>query len=212
MEPTEKYVDKAKENIASFLDGMVNTCQYLIKDAWIMFLKSRVSLQFERKQYEKIAKQTVEELTNNILKDNKVSDRVEKIHTIANSKEYWAGWVVAWYQETTGLRFAEITKPMNIVEIMKLHKMYEDQPLQKVKAKIDKVRKQRTVGTNLKLCREMAGLTQPELSDRSQVPYKELQKYEQGRKDINKAPREMLDRLAKVLSCKIEDMYETPLE
>ena len=208
MEVAKGYLREAQENIGKLLNGLVNTQQYTLNDAWRLFLLSNTALQFERKQYIVIAKQSVEELVNAVLKDNKKQWDVVKIHNIFNSKEHWTGWAVAGYQAETGLRFSEITRLKNIVEIQRMCQTFEGQPIQGFIEHMNKIKKKKERGTNLKICREMAGITQPELSRRSQIPFRQLKLYEQGRKDINKLPREQLEKLAEILSCEVEDMLE----
>jgi transcriptional regulator with XRE-family HTH domain len=52
------------------------------------------------------------------------------------------------------------------------------------------------------------GISQAELSRRSQIPKRTLQQYEQRQKDINKAIAETLFALSKVLGCPMEELLE----
>ena len=59
---------------------------------------------------------------------------------------------------------------------------------------------------NLKLIREANELTQLRLSELSGVKFRLIQDYEQGVKNIKKAPREIVEALSHVLNCKPEDI------
>ena len=57
--------------------------------------------------------------------------------------------------------------------------------------------------SNLQLKRKAANLTQRELAERSGVPLRTLQYYEQGVLDINKASAATVCRLALALECDV---------
>lgn len=54
--------------------------------------------------------------------------------------------------------------------------------------------------------RERKGLSQSQLAELSNVSIRTIQNYEQGTRDINKAPGKILNSLAKALDCRIEDL------
>lgn len=61
---------------------------------------------------------------------------------------------------------------------------------------------------NLKRIRKANCLLQADLSDKSGVNLRMIQKYENGEKDINKAQALTLYKISKVLNCNIEDLLE----
>ena len=62
--------------------------------------------------------------------------------------------------------------------------------------------------TKLKEKRTEQGITQLELAVRSETNLRNLQDYEQGHKDINKACAITVYKLAQALNCKVEDILE----
>lgn len=60
----------------------------------------------------------------------------------------------------------------------------------------------------LKTLREEAGLSQSQLSEKSGVALKSIQKYEQRERDINKAQGFIIKSLAGALGCKMEDLLD----
>ena len=60
----------------------------------------------------------------------------------------------------------------------------------------------------LKKIRTNRGITQCGLATITSVNVRMIQKYEQGERDINKASGETLYKLAKALSCNIEDLLD----
>lgn len=62
--------------------------------------------------------------------------------------------------------------------------------------------------SNLKTIREAAGLSQRDLAQESGVQIRQIQNYEQGRRDINKASALTLYCLAQTLGCNMENLLE----
>lgn len=62
--------------------------------------------------------------------------------------------------------------------------------------------------TNLKRIRTAYGYTQAELAERSGVSLRSIQMYEQRNKNINKVSVDMVNSLAKVFGCTMEDLIE----
>lgn len=56
--------------------------------------------------------------------------------------------------------------------------------------------------------RKKRGLTQAELAEASNVSYRTIQEYEQGRSDLNKASVMTVYQIAKALNCTVEDLIE----
>lgn len=62
--------------------------------------------------------------------------------------------------------------------------------------------------SKLKQIREAAGLSQSQLANASGVKTRNIQAYEQGENDINKAQALTLYQIAKVLNVSMEDLLE----
>ena len=60
--------------------------------------------------------------------------------------------------------------------------------------------------SNLKLTREYKGFSQSKLAELSRVPLRNIQAYEQGYKDINKAQCVTVLQLAEALGCDVYDI------
>lgn len=62
--------------------------------------------------------------------------------------------------------------------------------------------------TNLQIIRKLRSLGQKKLADRSGIPIRTIQQYEQRQKDINKARSDTLHGLAATLDCRMEELLE----
>lgn len=67
---------------------------------------------------------------------------------------------------------------------------------------------QNRVESYLKLLRKRARLSQSQLAEKTGIPVKTIQQYEQRRKDINKAQAEYVIKLSQVLCCKPQELME----
>ena len=62
--------------------------------------------------------------------------------------------------------------------------------------------------TNLQRIRQTAGLSQRQLAEKAQINFRTLQDYEQGRKKINRAAAEDVQRIADALGCSVKNILE----
>lgn len=65
--------------------------------------------------------------------------------------------------------------------------------------------------SNLKKMREVSGMSQSKLAEKSNVKLRMIQVYEQGYRDIDGANLETLLDLASALDCKVADILENPI-
>lgn len=124
------------------------------------------------------------------------------------SPEYWCGWILAFYQWSTGKSFKEIKKYLPMSEIYKLYPTLHEASEEKFVDIADSILKHQNLPTSLQTVRKAAGLSQRKLSEKSGVTLRMIQQYEQRAKDINKATASSLFALARVLGCKAEDLLE----
>lgn len=126
------------------------------------------------------------------------------------SPEYWAGWVLAYYQHESGLRFADMAA--NGLKLSKVISMYllHEADISRFVATANGIIRNNLAGreTNLKRIRLARGYSQAQLAEISDVKVRTIQLYEQRQNDINKAQASTLLRLSRALGCKMEDLME----
>lgn len=59
---------------------------------------------------------------------------------------------------------------------------------------------------NLKILRELRGMSRRELAERTGISFRSIQDYEQGHKDLASAKGETLQKISQVLGCSMEDL------
>lgn len=205
----KSYLSNAQKNLACMLDYLVNELDNPIETAWKWFLGSKAAIQFEQGDCSVIVGKSGIELAYSVLKDagKERPDTVQML-PFNRSREYWTGWVLAYYQWETGLPFSEIEEAIPVQEICMLYEPYHEMDIRQLTDRLNELYHEANPDTRLKTARVMAGLSQSELAEMSGVSVRTIQQYEQRQKSINKARSETLLRLSRALCCDMEDLME----
>lgn len=205
----EIYVSKAQAVLGDAFDYAVNTCN-IPGDTFVkLFTVSTVSRRMEKGEPSLLAGKSGTELVADILLETtgKSMDVPAEEH-FSRSKEYWIGWVTAYYQWYSSRKYNDIFKVFSFADLKNMYAMLHEADISKFVSVADEKMKEYFRNTNLKRIRTAYGCTQAELAKWSGVSLRSVQMYEQRQKDINKASVDALYRLAKVLGCVIEDLME----
>ena len=140
------------------------------------------------------------ELTDAVLSSLNLSYTLKTpSHNDFRGKEFWAGWILAYYQWFSGRRFEDIVKgglPLSAVLSMYiLHEADESKFVASANEIIARNKENRK--TKLFEIRKARGFTQQQLSEASGVTLRMIQLYEQRQNDISKAQVNMVLSLAK---------------
>lgn len=103
---------------------------------------------------------------------------------------------------------AVLEQAVPITKVRLLYTPYHEMDVKQFADKMNELYRAAKPETNLKALRALAGLSQSELAEQTDVPVRTIQQYEQRQKDINKAQAETLLRLARTLNCNVEDLME----
>ena len=203
------YLEKAKTTMAHMLDYVVYDLQYDMGDFFQLFIESGMARRFEKGDSRTIAGCSGIELAREVLEKSGRFATAEEPRYVANrSREYWTGYVLAYYQWLSGKSFAEITDKVSVEQIRELYSPYHEMDIRQFTERMDELCQKAQPETRLKVRRVESGLSQRELAESAGVPLRTLQEYEQGRKDISKAQVAYLIMLAKALCCEVEDLVE----
>lgn len=198
------YLEKARIALGRMLDFAVYDLKYSLSDFWDLFLASDTSRRFERGDVSVLVGRSGVELAYDIIGNADI----KPTYSFERSKEYWTGWAIAYYQWQNGLSFRKITEHIPIEEILRLYSPYHEMDIRQFCDKMDELYIERKRDTNLKINRSRVGITQAQLAERTDIPLRTIQQYEQGRKNINKAQAEYVVKLAKALYCEPIDLLE----
>ena len=203
------YLEKARTSLARMFDFAVHDLGFELADFFKLFIVSGYADLFGKGDIRTIAGCSGIELTYAVLdKCNITYKRVTPRNDMDRSREYWAGWALAYYQFHSVLSFASIEKQVPINDIIAMYNPYHEMDIHHFVDHMNNLIHANRQEANLKRLRLYAKLSQRELARESEIPLRTIQQYEQRQKNINKAGADYIITLARVLGCKAEDLLE----
>ena len=206
---SEVYLDDAMQNLGDMLDFAVCDCGFQPDEFFDKFISSGVARKFEKGNPKYIAGMSGMELVSEIvfLTEGK---RLEITPIVKEYRgcEYWAGWIMAYYQWYRGMRFLDMVESgLGVSEVLSLYILHEADESKFVET-ADKIMRENKMekASKLSCIRKARGMTQRELAEASGVSLRMIQLYEQQQNDINKAQARVVMYLARVLGCEMEDL------
>ena len=116
------YLNGAMRNLAVMLDCGVRKYGYSIQDFYKKFLMSDVARQFANGNPRYLVGLSGAELTDMVVQQsgNTVSEKNDGTYTVG--PEFWAGWVLAYYQWRSRRSFAYMQKRgLGITEVISMY-------------------------------------------------------------------------------------------
>lgn len=205
----ELYLPLAQRVLGDMYDFAVNTLGYGLAKFNDMFVVCGMARQFEignptyvaGKNGCEIARLVVEMCTGNAPLD-------DDIMYLDKSQEYWIGWSLAYYQWKSGMSFGKINESVPIDEMYNMYPTLHEADISLFIEVMDRKMHDDNKKSMLKRMREYARLSQRELADKSGVPLRQIQLFEQGQRNINKAQVQTLLMLSRTLSCDVETLCD----
>lgn len=203
------YLEDAMENLGEMLDFAVNHCNMEIEDVINLFISGGWAEQYEKGVPKYICGMTGTELFLDMLSDSGIDITYRNMEVdYEYTAEYWCGHMLVYYQWYTGMRFKDVLSYVTIKEILKLYPSLQDASETRFVNALNKLINKKRPVSRLSYIRNVVGISQRELADKSGVTLRMVQQYEQRAKDINKASVTNLLALSKSLGCAIEDLLE----
>ena len=208
------YLDDAQQNLAVMFDYAIRLLKYDADQFFLYFIQSEVAQKFEHANPKYIAGMCGIELAQNVLNKIGAAPKFPDDPKIELGKEFWLGWVLAYYQWYSGLRFSDLQEyglvPSEILSRYILH----EADISKFVSTANKIilANKAASPTRLQKIRKARGLTQKELSELSGVSLRMIQLYEQRQNDINQASGQTINALARALCCNFYEIMEIELE
>ena len=208
----DTYLDDAMNNLGDMFDYAVNDCGYDAEEFFTFFIVSGVAAAFEKGNPKYVAGLSGPELVSEVIyRTQKTRLDTEPSEDIEKSCEYWAGWILAYYQWYSARRFEHMRKNgLSMERVLSLYPTLHESDVTKFVAVADQIIKKNSAGgvSNLQRIRKACGMSQSKLAKESGAALRMIQLYEQRGKDINKAQSGTLAGIARVLGCDIEDLLE----
>lgn len=205
----EIYLNKAQIVLGDAFDYAVNACGIPGGEFVKFFTASSVSKRMENGEPSMVAgKSGIEIAAEVLLETTGKTPDAESQESSGRSREYWIGWVAAYYQWYSARSYSDIFKVFSFDDLQIMYYTLHEADISKFVDIADERIREYFKDTNLKRIRTTYGCTQAELAKQSGVTLRSIQMYEQRRKNINKASVESLYRISKVLGCTVEDLFE----
>lgn len=206
---SELYLDDAMNNLGDMMEYAVCDLGFDPDTFFNWFISSGMAARFENGNPKYIAGMSGFELAEATL--DALSVKYEKLppsYPVFKGKEYWAGWILAYYQWISGRRFEDIVNNgLSMSTILSMYILHEADVSKFVDAANEIIARHKESGkSKLQIIRKSRGFTQQQLSDASGVSLRMIQLYEQKQNDISKAQVNIVIRLAKALGCSVEDL------
>ena len=190
----------AQDAFALMFDYSINVCQINPDRFSKYFLESDVLQRFEENDIGFLVGHSGIEFAEMIIPKRYIKQANYK--DFIRTKEYWAGYALAYFWMKSFYKIEEILNKISLREIIELYHPYHEMDLSHFYEFMMK-----TMDRNrLKIFRKKNNLSQNELSLLSNVPLKTIQKYETKERLLCKASGEILIRLSRALNCSIEDL------
>ncbi|MBQ6780532.1 MAG: helix-turn-helix transcriptional regulator [Treponema sp.] len=216
------FLPNVRENMGFAVDFAVNGCSVSADSFYDFFIASKVASQLENGSPHFVCGCSGTELALTVFErvgyeaksEGEPFSFLENFVRFDRSPEYWAGWILAFYQWNTQISFSKIREYIAFSEIVRMYHPLHEAPEEKFLDVMNGIIKEKSLQkqTNLHRLRKNAGLTQKELSELSGVNLRTLQQYEIGAKDINRASGESINALARALKCNFYDVMELDLK
>lgn len=194
------YLEDAMRNLGGMFDFAVNAAAIPMERFYAMFLSSEESFQFGKGNPKYIAGMSGIELAERIIAQARDSSFLfDRDLCITPSREYWAGWALAYLQWYTARSFAQL----NISGISAPALLQSYDPLHE--ADITKILEVflpllEDSGSRLKKARKQIGLTQETLAEKTGISLRMIRAYEQGSQPLRRAEAGTLLTLAQCLN------------
>ena len=208
---SELYLDDAMQNLGDMVEYAVCDCGYDPDEFFGWFISSGIASKFEKGNPKYITGMSGFELAEAVLKATNIAlPGVAPSHPDFKGREYWAGWIFAYYQWQSGRRFEDIVADgLTLSTVFSMYIHHEADNSKFVESADAIIRRNKEARkSKLHTIRKARGFTQQQLSVAAGVALRMVQLYEQKQNDLSKAQAGVVISLAKALGCEVEDLID----
>ncbi|MDO5331982.1 MAG: helix-turn-helix transcriptional regulator [Bacillota bacterium] len=202
----ELYLRDAMTCLGEMFDEGINSLGIDPDEFYFMFLATGYASRFGNGDPDIIAGKSGLELAYSIARETGllfVSDNL--VVQYDRTPEYWAGWILAYYQFVTGYSFRYIHDFISMKEIIRLYYPLHEAEEERAIEAINNIVLSKGV-TSLQRCRKRRGLSQSELAKECNISLRTEQQYENNSRQLLKASYEMVSILSEKLNYSAKDL------
>lgn len=207
----ESYLPYAMEALATMMDCGINSCGFSPDSFYQMFIASGVAEQFEKGNPKFIVGMSGAELADQVACRIMGKEIPSNDGRFSISPEYWAGWVLAYYQWKSAKSFRYLrNNGLDIEKVITLYHPLHEAGVEKFADVADEIilHRIKTSTNPLKLARERLGITQKELSQKSDISLRMIRAYEQNQQSLSCANFSTVSSLASALYIDTEEILQ----
>ena len=206
----EVYLNEAKRHLGAATDYLANICRFPVDRIGDIYSYSPTMVLFGRGDPGVVAGMSGTELGQRLFREIRPDEEPPQPvnSTAGRSPEYWGGWALAHFQWHWCKTFRWIFARASMSDVLGKYSVYHEMDISRFLEDFMQELESVKVEKNLRRIRLAAGYSQSELSRLSGVNIRNIQLYEQGVQDINRASVSTLASLARPLACTIEDLME----
>ncbi len=206
----EVYLNEAKRHLGVATDYLANVCRVSVDRIGYVYAYTPTMVLFGRGDPGVVAGMSGTELGQRLFREIRPDEEPPaSVNSVAGrSPEYWGGWVLAHFQWHWCKTFRWIFARVSMSDVLSKYRVYHEMDVSRFLEDFMREIESVKVEKNLRRMRLAAGYSQSELSRLSGVNIRNIQLYEQGVQDINRASASTLASLARPLACTIEDLME----
>lgn len=201
------YLEKAQVSLATMFDYVAWDLKCDIDEFAGLFVASGYADRFGHGDVSVVCGISGPELAEAVIrKTGSAINLVEPRFAANRSPEYWAGWALAYYQWQSCRKFRDIFAVVPPSHVCAMYMPYHEMDISQFIDRMEKLWRKANPDTRLKVLRTRAGISQSELAERSMIPLRTIQHYEQGTKDLRRAAGESLYALSTALGVSMEEL------
>ena len=206
----EVYLNEAKRHLGVATDYLANVCHVPVDRIGYIYACTPTMVLFGRGDPGVVAGMSGTELGQRLFREIRPDEEPPaSVNSVAGrSPEYWGGWALAHFQWHWCKTFRWIFARASMSDLLGKYSVYHEMDVSRFLEDFMREIESVKVEKNLRRMRLAAGYSQSELSRLSGVNIRNIQLYEQGVQDINRASASTLASLARPLACTIEDLME----
>lgn len=203
----ETYLPRAQKNLGEAIDYAVNACDLNADDFMERFIASGLASEWEEGSPRVLAGLSGTELVRDVYATTGEDAKwPAPQRAFALSREYWAGWVLAYYHWWTSRSFRDIARIASVQSVIEMYNPLHEESENRFVDRMEELASEQKQIQSLKSLRQLRGWSQNDLAERSGVNVRNIRQYEQNPKSIERAEVRAVKALAQALTCRIDDL------
>ena len=209
----ETYLPQAQKNLGEAMDYAVNACDKAADDFLERFIVSGLAGEWEDGSPRVLAGLSGTELVRDAysLTGDK-SEWAAPQRAFDLSREYWAGWALAYYHWWSGRSFRDIRTIASVQDVIGMYNPLHEESENRFVDRMEELAAGRMCEAPVKICRQLRGWSQTDLAVRSGVNVRNIRQYEQNPEIICRAETRTVKSLARTLGCRMDDLLPSQVD